>query len=108
MRYQPNSPHRVGIAFRNFIIAILVTVFAVVMMPEKSEARVIVKTRVKPVKVVRVKKPAHRRTVVVVKTPVVKVKVVKPVQEKNVWVPGHFRKINGRKAVWVPGHWKTI
>jgi len=54
-------------------------------------------------KTVRIKRP-----VVVVKTPEVKVKVVCPVQEKEVWVPAHYRKVPGHRAVWVPGHWKLI
>jgi len=92
---------------RNLVLIILGLVALVLLMPERSEARVIVKTRGHRVRVVRVSpRPAVR--VVLAPAPVVRVKVVRPPVEKDVWVPGHYRKLRGRRMVWVPGHWKTI
>ncbi len=92
---------------RGFLMALLLTASALVFAPAQAEAKVIVRTRTRPVRVVRVQRPAPRRTVVVT-TPVLQVKVVKPGKHHEVWIPGHFNKTPGHRAVWIPGHWKTI
>ncbi len=107
METQLKSKLHMAKATKLFIVSILVTFAAAVLVPGISEARVIVRTKARTVKVLRVKNTVPVRTVVV-KTPVLKVKVVKPKQKKNVWVPGHYRMVNGRRAAWIPGHWKTI
>jgi hypothetical protein len=107
---------------RKAILALLVVVAVSFGSVAVSQARVVVRAKVGPARVIVASRPALCKVVVkparpapakvvVVSRPTpttIVVKPAKPADGDHVWVPGHTVKRPGRPARWVPGHWQRV